>query len=54
MKAASSELTLTIVAIVAIGLVLTLVTTFLGEGGAAEEGIQDQWDNIIDGANDAQ
>ena len=44
MKAASSELTLTIVAIVAIGAVLLFITGFLGNAG---DDIQDEWDVMV-------
>jgi len=47
MKAATSELTLTIVAIIAIGLVLGFIIFFLGDGGQAQQDIQDKWNDII-------
>jgi len=48
MKAASSELTLTIVAIVAIGAVLLFITGFLGNAGGD---INNEWQNMINQDN---
>lgn len=44
MEKASSELTLTIVAIIAIGAVLVFITTFLTQGG---DDLQEKWDNML-------
>ena len=46
MKAATSEVTLTIVAIVAIGTVLLFITGFLGEAGIR---IQEMWNKMTGG-----